>query len=170
VTYSKNRVVSLIVTILCDGFSLSPFLLLLCSVIVRPENAGLLRQWFYAWRPKSEQEAVFIFEDDLEVSPLFFRWAHAAASKYYTKSQLSLHLDLLESVRTHIRTNGSAVLRATGDSSSDVTFDSPIDEFVSLHAGEPLLYGVCLQKQHLDASHYPRRMHVRNANRPYLYR
>ena len=47
---------------------------------------------------------------------------------------------------------------------------SVLEEFAWKSAGKPLLYGVCLQKQHLDPNHYPRRVHVRNGNRPFLYR
>ena len=37
-------------------------------------NAGLAQQWHSAWHPSSEGEAAFIFEDDMEVSPYYFKW------------------------------------------------------------------------------------------------
>jgi hypothetical protein len=37
---------------------------------------------------------------------------------------------------------------------------SPMQRFARNSAGKPLLYGVCLQKQHLQPNHYPRPLQV----------
>jgi hypothetical protein len=48
-------------------------------------------------------------------------------------------------------------------------FESPMDRFSYETAGEPIMYGICLQKQYLDPSHYPKMLEVRNGFRPFLY-
>lgn len=40
----------------------------------RTSNAGLQAQWLEAWWPSSDHEFAFIVEDDLEVSPLYYRF------------------------------------------------------------------------------------------------
>lgn len=95
--------------------------------------------------------------------------------KYYLKSpgQLLAHRKLLEAVRNDI-SRLNAML-------SGITVDIDIDEilnykhshmynFTKSFAGKPLLYGICLQKQHVDPIHYPKKLEVRNAHRPFLYR
>ncbi|KAL6518723.1 hypothetical protein OROHE_017773 [Orobanche hederae] len=39
----------------------------------RTSNAGLQAQWLEAWWPTSDHEFAFVVEDDLEVSPLYYR-------------------------------------------------------------------------------------------------
>lgn len=52
-------------------------------------------------------------------------------------------------------------------SSSKLT---PMEVFSQDTAGKPVLYGICLQKQHLDPNHYPRKLSIKNGFRPFLYR
>lgn len=40
----------------------------------RTSNAGLQAQWLEAWWPASDHEFAFVVEDDLEVSPLYYRF------------------------------------------------------------------------------------------------
>lgn len=47
---------------------------------------------------------------------------------------------------------------------------SHLAEYAEVTAGLPVLYGICLQRQHLDSNHYPRRLSIRNGHRPFLYR
>jgi hypothetical protein len=47
---------------------------------------------------------------------------------------------------------------------------SGIEEYAEATAGLPVMYGVCLQRQYLDANHYPKRLRVDNGYRPFLYR
>jgi hypothetical protein len=47
---------------------------------------------------------------------------------------------------------------------------SEIEKYAEATAGLPVVYGVCLQRQYLDANHYPQRLNVRNGCRPFLYR
>jgi hypothetical protein len=49
-------------------------------------------------------------------------------------------------------------------------FDSPLDYFVYLTAGKPIIYGICLQKQHLDGSRSQKKLEINNGYRPFLYR
>ncbi len=132
-----------------------------CSVVLRPENIGLMQQWFNVWQPASESELAFVFEDDVEVSPLYFRWASRAARVYYTPTQVSVHRALLRHVRALLNEGGGG---ASGSRSSFA------EDFLAEYSGEPLLFGICLQKQHLDPTHYPKALRVKNGFRPYLHR
>ncbi|CAI9781322.1 unnamed protein product [Fraxinus pennsylvanica] len=49
----------------------------------RTSNAGLQAQWLEAWWPSSDHEFAFVVEDDLEVSPLYFRFLKAVILNYY---------------------------------------------------------------------------------------
>ncbi|KAI3450059.1 hypothetical protein Pfo_006724 [Paulownia fortunei] len=49
----------------------------------RTSNAGLQAQWLEAWWPTSDHEFAFVVEDDLEVSPLYYRFLKAVISNYY---------------------------------------------------------------------------------------
>ncbi|KAK6138252.1 hypothetical protein DH2020_027999 [Rehmannia glutinosa] len=46
-------------------------------------NAGLQAQWLEAWWPTSDHEFAFVVEDDLEVSPLYYRFLKAVILNYY---------------------------------------------------------------------------------------
>jgi hypothetical protein len=108
-------------------------------------------------------------------------WAIAATDKYYLKNrdQLYAHNELLDVVRRDIVRMNSVFTRFN---STDIALDNEsIEElldykktymfnYTNAFAGKPVLYGICLQKQHLDAIHYPKRLEVRNSHRPYLYR
>ena len=37
------------------------------------------------------------------------------------------------------------------------------------HYHSHFIPSVCLQKQHLDPNHYPKRLEIRNGHRPFLY-
>ncbi|KAK1319692.1 hypothetical protein QJS10_CPB04g00468 [Acorus calamus] len=49
----------------------------------RTGNAGLQAQWLEAWWPGSDDEFAFVVEDDLEVSPVFYRYLKGLILKYY---------------------------------------------------------------------------------------
>ncbi|KAL6598828.1 hypothetical protein ACP70R_046088 [Stipagrostis hirtigluma subsp. patula] len=49
----------------------------------RTANAGLQAQWIEAWWPGSDDEFAFVVEDDLEVSPLYYRFLKSVVMKYY---------------------------------------------------------------------------------------
>lgn len=49
----------------------------------RTQNAGLQAQWLEAWWPSSEDEFAFIVEDDMVLSPLFYRYLRALIANYY---------------------------------------------------------------------------------------
>ncbi|KAL5221489.1 hypothetical protein ABZP36_026202 [Zizania latifolia] len=49
----------------------------------RVANAGLQAQWIEAWWPGSDDEFAFIVEDDLEVSPLYYRFLKRVVMTYY---------------------------------------------------------------------------------------
>lgn len=44
---------------------------------------GLQAQWLEAWWPTSDDEFAFVVEDDLELSPLFFKYLRALILNYY---------------------------------------------------------------------------------------
>lgn len=49
----------------------------------RTSNAGLQAQWLEAWWPSSDDEFAFVVEDDLELSPLYFRFLKSLIENYY---------------------------------------------------------------------------------------
>ncbi|XWS52657.1 hypothetical protein CRYUN_Cryun11dG0089700 [Craigia yunnanensis] len=49
----------------------------------RTSNVGLQAQWLEAWWPTSDDEFAFVVEDDLELSPLFFKYLRALVLNYY---------------------------------------------------------------------------------------
>lgn len=51
-------------------------------ISVARETLGLAESWFQAWRPASDTDRAVIFEDDLEVSPLWYRWLQMVHDEY----------------------------------------------------------------------------------------
>ncbi|XP_057956291.1 uncharacterized protein LOC131149665 [Malania oleifera] len=49
----------------------------------RTGNVGLQAQWLEAWWPGSDDEFAFVVEDDLEVSPLYYKFIRGLISNYY---------------------------------------------------------------------------------------
>ncbi|URD75247.1 hypothetical protein MUK42_10215 [Musa troglodytarum] len=49
----------------------------------RTANAGLQAQWLEAWWPISDDEFAFVVEDDLELSPLYYKFLKRLILKYY---------------------------------------------------------------------------------------
>jgi len=49
---------------------------------------GLQRAWFGAWTPASDTERAVILEDDMELSPLWFRWLRRAWETYGDRDDL----------------------------------------------------------------------------------
>lgn len=52
----------------------------------RTANVGLQAQWLEAWWPSSEDEFAFVVEDDLELSPLYYKFLKKLILKYYYDS------------------------------------------------------------------------------------
>eukprot|EP01032_Pedospumella_encystans_P010486 gene10486-12250_t len=136
------------------------------SLKLHATNVGLVSQWLNVWIPASDHEAAFILEDDMEVSPYFFVWAVRAAEKYYIRdtAQQTLHAQLLDAVEKFTESDA-----AVPDGRTNNSTNTPLQEFIRTSAGRPLLYGICLQKQHLDPNHHPKKLLIRNGHRPFLY-
>ncbi|XP_065849651.1 uncharacterized protein [Euphorbia lathyris] len=49
----------------------------------RTTNVGLQAQWLEAWWPSSDDEFAFVVEDDMEVSPLFYRFVKTVIVNFY---------------------------------------------------------------------------------------
>ncbi|KAL5580303.1 hypothetical protein UlMin_012745 [Ulmus minor] len=49
----------------------------------RTLNAGLQAQWLEVWWPSSDNEFAFVVEDDLEVSPLYYKFLRSLIVNYY---------------------------------------------------------------------------------------
>lgn len=49
----------------------------------RTQNAGLQAQWLEAWWPSSDDEFAFVVEDDLEVSPFYYKFLRSLILNYY---------------------------------------------------------------------------------------
>jgi len=73
------------------------------AIEVAEQNSGLRDSWFNAWYPKEEERAV-IFEDDMEVSPLWFKWLSKAWDAYSDRKDLagiSLQIQTLKAKNPH---------------------------------------------------------------------
>ncbi|KAM5550918.1 hypothetical protein ABKV19_027322 [Rosa sericea] len=55
----------------------------------RTQNVGLQAQWLEAWWPSSDHEFAFVVEDDLEVSPLYYKYLKNLIVNYYYNSSNS---------------------------------------------------------------------------------
>mmetsp|Transcript_5391 Transcript_5391/g.10826 ORF Transcript_5391/g.10826 Transcript_5391/m.10826 type:complete len:446 (+) Transcript_5391:77-1414(+) len=51
-------------------------------VLVSEENKGLAHAWFSAWNPPSEDHHAIFLEDDIEVSPVWYRWIKLMYKEY----------------------------------------------------------------------------------------
>ncbi|KAF3782887.1 hypothetical protein EJ110_NYTH33489 [Nymphaea thermarum] len=49
----------------------------------RTGNVGLQAQWLEAWWPSSDDEFAFVVEDDLELSPVYYRYLKKLIAAYY---------------------------------------------------------------------------------------
>ncbi|CAN6443424.1 unnamed protein product [Victoria cruziana] len=49
----------------------------------RTGNVGLQAQWLEAWWPSSDDEFAFVVEDDLELSPVYYRYLKKLITTYY---------------------------------------------------------------------------------------
>jgi glycosyltransferase involved in cell wall biosynthesis len=73
------------------------------TIEVAEQNSGLRDSWFNAWYPKAEERAI-IFEDDMEVSPLWFKWLNKAWDAYSDRKNLagiSLQIQTLKAKNPH---------------------------------------------------------------------
>ncbi|KAI3938781.1 hypothetical protein MKW98_011933 [Papaver atlanticum] len=52
----------------------------------RTGNVGLQAQWLESWWPSSDDEFAFVVEDDLEVSPLYYKFLKGLIVNYYFNS------------------------------------------------------------------------------------
>lgn len=149
---------------------MNAMLLLYLSVIVREKNVGLAGQWTSVWSPKHSNEVAFLFEDDLEVSPYYFQYTQHLLRAYYTSYNASSLSSLHYRLYTHLLTKLSLSSSLTDD--KEVNEDDLWSSFVSQYAGsmkEVMVYGVCLQKQALDPTRYPKTARMHTGHRPYLY-
>ncbi|CAI7837945.1 unnamed protein product [Closterium sp. NIES-53] len=53
------------------------------SVLYRSQNMGIQPQWLESWWPESVNDVAFVVEDDMEVSPLFYRYLKRLLGVYY---------------------------------------------------------------------------------------
>lgn len=58
------------------------------SIHIYKSKQGLRNSWFNAWTPHSDNERAVIIEDDMELSPLWFKWLSTAWHKYGTRSDI----------------------------------------------------------------------------------
>jgi len=56
------------------------------SIHKKVKNNGVTRQWLEAWTPSSDDDIGFFFEEDLEVSPAYFKWVKTALENYESTS------------------------------------------------------------------------------------
>ena len=154
-----------------------------------------MAQWFHAWSPSGPHEAAFVFEDDIEVSSFFYRYGFVALEKYYcsniedkTSFQLNAHLDLLRGVRAEIGYQAGRTIPCS-EGIDSILLDGPpprrkgkkwifdangtvdsLNDYAQKYSGLPVMYGVCLQNQHLDAMRESSKLSIKNNNKNFLYR
>lgn len=159
----------------------------LISIIERRRNIGLMGQWFRAWAPTNPQQTCFVFEDDMEVSRHYYRYAYTALEKYYcdmpgknkTSLQLRAHKKLLQAVRAEIGANAANDLtkgmgglmwdNSSLDESLYLGTTENIGDYTKMHAGLPVMYGICLQNQHLHTMRHMSKLEIRSSNSNFLY-
>ena len=58
------------------------------TVIEQEFNIGLVGQWTTGWQPAvdDDSELIFFIEDDVQVSPAYYRWLKAAIDVYYVNA------------------------------------------------------------------------------------
>ena len=44
-----------------------------------------------------------------------------------------------------------------------------MQDFAEMYAGLPVMYGICLQNQHLDPRHHKKKLNIKNGHSPFLY-
>lgn len=59
------------------------------SLSIAEQNMGLRRAWLSAWRPSSAEDRAIIFEDDIEVSPLWYKWIKGAYANYGSRHDVA---------------------------------------------------------------------------------
>lgn len=59
------------------------------EVRVLKKNAGLMNAWLTCWHPKSDNEHAIILEDDLTVSPYFYRYVKNMWTKYGDRPEIA---------------------------------------------------------------------------------
>ena len=59
------------------------------DVSVATQNMGLRQAWLSAWRPTSQSDQAVIFEDDIEVSPIWYRWLQGAVQAYHNRTDVA---------------------------------------------------------------------------------
>eukprot|EP00668_Euglena_longa_P031805 GGOE01041063.1.p1 GENE.GGOE01041063.1~~GGOE01041063.1.p1 ORF type:complete len:425 (+),score=132.98 GGOE01041063.1:72-1277(+) len=90
----------------------------------REKNAGLKRSIMEAWYPMREDQFGAFFEDDTEVSPLWYRWVDTALRRYYFVSDRSPRLIGLSLYRPiHDELNSRAIHMDNGN--EPFVFQSP---------------------------------------------
>lgn len=57
-------------------------------VSMSEQNMGLRQAWLSAWRPSSPSERAIIFEDDIEVSPVWYKWIKGAHDNYASRDDI----------------------------------------------------------------------------------
>mmetsp|Transcript_17311 Transcript_17311/g.30511 ORF Transcript_17311/g.30511 Transcript_17311/m.30511 type:complete len:586 (+) Transcript_17311:94-1851(+) len=61
------------------------------TVQVSPVNRGLAAAWLSAWKPSSDLDRAVILEDDVEVSPLFYRWLKLMYDAYDDRPEIAAY-------------------------------------------------------------------------------
>lgn len=73
------------------------------EVVVREKNGGLAAAWLTAWYPKNDYERAIILEDDLAVSPVFYRWFTMMHQKYDNRPEIGAYTTQRQAL---VATNG----------------------------------------------------------------
>ncbi|ELU16029.1 hypothetical protein CAPTEDRAFT_200183 [Capitella teleta] len=73
-----------------------------CAIHIREKNAGITGQWTDTWRPKvGSKEIGLLLEDDIDVSPMVYRWLKAVHAKYDDRDDVSGYTIQMQNFRFH---------------------------------------------------------------------
>ena len=59
------------------------------EVVLSHRELGLAKSWFRAWNPGNDAERAIIFEDDITLSPLWYRWLKRAWLQYGDRADIA---------------------------------------------------------------------------------
>ncbi|ELU14685.1 hypothetical protein CAPTEDRAFT_204427 [Capitella teleta] len=73
-----------------------------CAIHIREKNAGITGQWTDTWRPKLDSKEIgLLLEDDIDVSPMAYRWLKAVHAKYDDRDDVSGYTIQMQNFRFH---------------------------------------------------------------------
>ena len=107
----------------------------------------------------------------LQLSPYYFRYVDKTVRNYYLhnfqqkKFQYDIFIEMLSRIATfnHMKSNNSSTTNTTRD--EEISQLRDFSSFISTYAGLPIMYGVFMQRQHLDPMRVGMKLKLQTGNR-----